>query len=201
MTDIVLAHRDRPLPVGSIGYLSIGWAAAVFLLISEASIFAYLFFAYFYFSVQPDYHWPPGSPPTFAYSAPQTVIVLIGAATAWWANRSVSRGEMAKAIIGLAITLVLGAAFIALQFIDWFTEPFSPASSAYGSNYFVISGFHLAHFVAGWIMFLMLLLWTWLGYFDAVRHVPITVGALYWYFLTVIWIAVFFVLYITPRFA
>jgi len=27
------------------------------------------------------------------------------------------------------------------------------------------------------------------------------VGALYWYFLTVIWIAVFFVLYCTPRFA
>ena len=200
MTDITLAHRDRPLPVGSIGYMSTGWAAAIFLLISEASIFAYLFFAYFYFSVQPEYHWPPCSPPTFTYSAPQTAIVLIGAATSWWANRWAGRGQMAKVMMGLAITIVLGTGFIALQFIDWFTEPFSPASSPYGSNYFVISGFHLAHFVVGWIMFLVLLLWTGLGYFDAVRHVPITVGALYWYFLTVIWIAVFFVLYITPRF-
>lgn len=200
MTEI-LAHRDRPLPVGSIGYMSTGWAAAIFLLISEASIFAYLFFAYFYFSVQPDYRWPPGSPPTFAYSAPQTVIVLIGAATAWWANRLANRGAMARVIIALAITSALGAVFIALQFADWFAEPFSMSASAYGSNYFVISGFHLAHFVVGWVMFLVLLLWTWLGYFDSVRHVPIMVGALYWYFLAATWITVFFVLYCTPRFA
>ena len=127
-------------------------------MISEASIFAYLFFAYFYFSVQPDYRWPPGSPPTFAYSAPQTVIVLIGAATAWWANRLADRGAMARVIIALAITSALGAVFIALQFADWFAEPFSMSASAYGSNYFVISGFHLAHFVVGWVMFLVLLL-------------------------------------------
>jgi heme/copper-type cytochrome/quinol oxidase subunit 3 len=199
MTEI-LAHKDRPLPVGSIGYMSTGWAAAIFLLISEASVFAYLFFTYFYFSVQPNYQWPAGNPPTFLYSAPQTAIVLIGAATSWWADRSAARGAMANVTIALAITIVLGAAFIALQFVDWFTEPFSLASSAYGSNYYVIGGFHLAHFVAGWIMFLVLLMWTWLGYFDAVRHVPITVGALYWYFLAATWIAVFFVLYCTPRF-
>ena len=84
MTEI-LAHEDRPLPVGSIGYMSAGWAAAIFLLISEASIFAYLFFTYFYFSVQPSFHWAPSSPPTFLYSAPQTAIVLIGSATSWWA--------------------------------------------------------------------------------------------------------------------
>ena len=198
---VVLAQKDRPLPVGSIGYMSAGWAAAIFLLISEASIFAYLFFAFFYFSVQPDYQWSPGSPPSFAYSAPQTAIVLIGAATSWWADRLANRGAMARVMIALAITSVLGAAFIALQFADWFTEPFGPSTSAFGSNYFVISGVHLAHFVAGWIMFLVLLLWTGLGYFDAIRHVPITVGALYWYFLTAIWIAVFFVLYCTPRFA
>ena len=95
MTEI-LAQSDRPLPVGSIGYMSAGWAAALFLLISEASIFAYLFFAYFYFSVQPDYQWPPGSPPSFAFSAPQTAIVMIGAATSWWAARLANRGAMAR---------------------------------------------------------------------------------------------------------
>ena len=200
MTEI-LAHKDRPLPVGSIGSMSTGWAAAIFFLISEASIFAYLFFAYFYFSVQLNYRWGPSSPPTFAYSAPQTAIVLIGSASSWWAARLARRGAMARVMIALAITIVLGTAFIALQFVDWFTEPFSMASSAFGSNYYVISGFHLAHFVVGWLIFVVLLLWTWLGYFDSVRHVPVTIGAVYWYFLALVWIAVFFVLYCTPRFA
>lgn len=108
---------------------------------------------------------------------------------------------MATVMIALAIMIVLSTAFIALQFADWFSKPFTLASSPYSSNYFVVSGFHLAHFIVGWLMFLVLLLWTGLGYFDTVRHLPITIGALYWYFLTVIWIAVFFVLYCTPRFA
>lgn len=199
MTDI-LARTGEPLPVGSIGFRSSGWWAAIFLVISEASIFAYLFFTYFYFSIQPTYRWPPGGPPSFLYSAPQTVIILVGCGAVWWANLSATRGEMARAMLALAATIVLAAGFIALQFLDWNSQPFSLASSSYSSIYFTIGGLHLAHVAAGFVMFVVLLGWTALGYFDAARHVPITVGTLYWYFLAIVWVAVFFVLYCTPRF-
>jgi heme/copper-type cytochrome/quinol oxidase subunit 3 len=39
-----------------------------------------------------------------------------------------------------------------------------------------------------------------MGYFDRIRHVPIIVGALYWYFLAATWISVFFVINCTPYF-
>lgn len=198
MTDTLV--RGRPLPVGSIGASASGWWGAWFFVISEASIFAYLFFSYFYFSIQPEANWVPGGPPSFTYSAPQTAIALVGCLTAWFADYSIKADRVLLALLGLGLTALLGAGFITLQFLDWFDKPFGLSSSTYASEYFVITGFHLAHVVVGWIMFAMLLIWTALGYFDPVRHVPITIGSLYWYFLAAIWVAVFFVINITPYF-
>jgi cytochrome c oxidase subunit 3 len=189
-----------PLPAGSIGTSASGWWGAWFLIISDTAIFGYLFFAYFWYSVQPSANWVPGGPPSFLYSAPQTVVVLLGSASAWLAHRSINRNELMPAMVGLAFTIVLGAVFIALQAFDWASKPFGLADSTYSSIYFVITGTHLAHFVVGWIMFVVLLVWTLLGYFDPIRHVPITVGKLYWYFLAATWMSVFFVINCTPYF-
>jgi len=197
MTDIA---QDRQLPMGSIGTRASGWWGAWFLIISESSIFAYLFFSYFYFSIQPPANWVPGGPPSFTYSAPQTAVVLVGCLTAWFADRSILLDRVLFALLGLFMTILLGAGFIALQFLDWFSKPFTLSTGTYSSEYFVITGFHLAHVVVGWLMFVMLFIWTALGYFDGIRHVPITIGKLYWYFLAIIWLAVFFVLNGTPYF-
>lgn len=193
-----LARRDQPLPVGSIGYRASGWWGACFLLLSEASIFAYLFFSYFYFSIQPQAEWVPGHHPDLSYAAAQLAVVLVGCGTAWWSSRSALRGERLPTLLALALTAVLAAAFIALGLADWYSKPFGFAASAYSAIYFTITGLHLAHVVVGCIMFLLLCVWTALGYFDAVRHLPITIGALYWYFVAVVYAGVFFVLYVTP---
>jgi cytochrome c oxidase subunit 3 len=42
------------------------------------------------------------------------------------------------------------------------------------------------------------LTWSAAGYLGPVRHVPVTVTAIYWYFLAATWAALFFTLYITP---
>ncbi|MBV8097455.1 MAG: hypothetical protein JO110_30265, partial [Acetobacteraceae bacterium] len=62
---------------------------------------------------------------------PQTAVVLSAAAAIWWANRSAGRAEPASALLGLGLTLILGAGFIALQFLDWYAKPFSLATDAY----------------------------------------------------------------------
>ncbi len=192
--------RGGPLPVGSIGTRASGWWGAWFFLISERALFAYLFFTYFYFSVQPSAGWTPGGPPSFLYSAPQVGAVLLGCISANLADRAIRRNALGLTLLGLGLTALLGAGFIALQLADWSSKPFGFATSTYSSVYYVISGTHLAHVVAGEIMFIMLLIWTVMGYFGPVRHLPIAVGALYWYFVAALWISVFFVLNCTPYF-
>lgn len=193
-------RSDPSLPFGAIGTSSSGWWGMWFLMLSEGSIFAYVFFAYFYYSVQPATDWIPGGPPDFTYSAPQTGLVLLGCISAWGAERALRRDSKLLSLLGSGVTFLLGSGFIALAFLDWFSKPFSFATSTYSSVYFLISGLHLAHFIVGWLVFLVLLAWTALGYFDRVRHVPVTIGAFYWYFLAITWLAVFFVLYGTPYF-
>lgn len=200
MSDMLEGEQRQSLPVGSIGTRASGWWGAWFLIISDSMIFAYLFFAYFWYSVQPGAHWVPGGPPSFTYSAPQCAAVLIGCGSAWFAFKSINRNEFMATLFGLGITVVLGAIFIALQFLDWFSKPFGFSSSTYSSIYFVITGTHLVHFLIGFLMFIVLFIWTALGYFDRVRHVPISVGKLYWYFLAATWLSVFFVVNITPYF-
>ena len=194
------AFPYRPvLPVGSVGRRSSGYWGVVFLVLSEASLFCYLFFAYYYFSVQPHTGpWPPSGPPDFTYAAPQGATVLIASGTMWWAERSAALGARGGVLLGLAASLVLALGFIALQFIDWYDKPFSLASDPYGSFYFVLTGVHLAHLVLGTIMIAAVLVWSALGYFGPVRHVPVTVAAFYWYFVTIVWLALFFTVYGTP---
>lgn len=200
MSESLAGERRQSLPIGAIGTSASGWWGAWFLIISDSMIFAYLFFAYFWYSIQPEAHWVPGGPPSFTYSAPQCAVVLIGCGSAWFAHRSIARNELPATLLGLGITVILGAGFIALQFLDWFSKSFGLANSTYSSIYFVITGTHLAHFAVGLVMFLALFVWTALGYFDRIRHVPISVGKLYWYFLAATWLCAFFVVNLTPYF-
>lgn len=193
-------YLGAPLPMGSIGTSASGWWGAWILMLSEATLFAYLFFTYFYFSIQPPANWIPGRPPSFLYPGIQTGLALGGCISAWFAHRSIRLGQRLLALIGLGVTILFCSGFIGVQFLDWFSKPFPFSQSTYSSIYFLITGTHLAHVVVGWLMLLMVFLWTALGYFDGVRHVPIAIAAIYWYFIAIIWIAVFFTLTCSPYF-
>src|SRR5690349_2281965 len=86
-------HRGRALPVGAIGTSASGWWGAWFLVISAASLFAYLFFSYFYYSVQPSANWVPGGPPSFLLPGIQTGLVLAGCAGAYLAQRAIGENQ------------------------------------------------------------------------------------------------------------
>lgn len=186
------------LPMGAIGTSASGWWGAWVLMLSEGTLFAYLFFTYFYFSIQPPANWIPGGPPSFFYPGIQTGLVLAGCVSAWFAHRSIRLGQQLLALVGLGLTFLICSAFIGVQFLDWFDKPFPFAESTYSSEYYLITGAHLAHVVVGWFMLLIVCVWTVFGYFDRVRHIPIAIATIYWYFIAIIWIAVFFTLTCTP---
>jgi cytochrome c oxidase subunit 3 len=187
-----------PLPFGAIGTSAAGWWGAWLFLLTEASAFSYVFFTYIYYLLQPPSDWSPGGPPAATYAGFQTGAIIVACLSAWAAQWAVRRELVLVALIALAGTFLLAAGFIALQFMDWSSKPFDFPKSTYSSVFFLVSGFYLAHVFVGCIMSLLLLVWTALGYFDHVRHVPISIGSLYWFFLAIAWLAVFVLLYGTP---
>jgi cytochrome c oxidase subunit 3 len=58
-------------------------------------------------------------------------------------------GDRENAILGLAITVVLGVVFTILQGMEYYEAPFTIADSVYGSTFFVATGFHGLHVIIG----------------------------------------------------
>lgn len=58
-------------------------------------------------------------------------------------------GERKQAIQSLALTILLGLYFTALQAIEYYEAPFTIADGVYGSTFFVATGFHGLHVIIG----------------------------------------------------
>ena len=187
------------LSVGSIERRASGWWGMLTLILTEAFLFAYLLFSYYYFAVQYGRPWLPAELPSFRLSAPNTVILIVSSVAVWFGERGARQNSRWRLVLGLALGLGLGATFVGIQFREWMDKPFGLASHSYGSLYFTITGFHMAHVLAGLVALAALVLWSALGYFDRARHAPVSIGAVYWHFVDAVWLTVFFTFYVTPR--
>jgi heme/copper-type cytochrome/quinol oxidase subunit 3 len=165
---------------------------------TEASLFAYLLFSYFYLGAQGAPGWLLEPHPSFKYALPSTVIALVSCAFTWWGVRAVLAERRTYALLAFSAALLLGIAFVGLEILDWQAKPYQLATSSYASIYFVTTGLDLAHWLVGIGIFFFVILWTALGYFSPRRSIVVTAGALYWYFITVIWLAIFVTFYISP---
>lgn len=192
-------RRVRPLPVGSPGPLAVGWWGMWCVLLTEAALFAYLLFGYFYLATQASTRWPPNGPPALTLAAPNTIVLIVSSVFVIWAERLIERGRARACAWALLCALVLGIIFAGVQLLEWSHQPFGLSTDAYGSSFFVITGFHLAHVAAGLLVLLVLFISAATGRFDRHRHAPLSIGALYWHFVDAVWIAVFASLYLSPR--
>jgi heme/copper-type cytochrome/quinol oxidase subunit 3 len=188
------------LPVGAIDTRATGWWAIIFVIFTEASLFAYLLFSYFYLAMQPHAlgTFPQGGAPSLALALPDTAILLLSSVAVGWAQFNIERDDNKRLCWGLGIGAVLGMMFIIVQYFEWAGKPFRLSSSTYSSLYFTVTGFHMAHVVVGIVMLWVLFAWSAMGRFNRIRYAHIHIGALYWHFVDAVWLVVFFTFYITP---
>jgi heme/copper-type cytochrome/quinol oxidase subunit 3 len=211
------------LPVAPQGSRASGWYGLVFLVATEGALFVYLLFSYFFLASQAPGAWPPSGAPPILSAAVNTLILLASSVTAFWAQRGIEKGSTARLIIGLALSLILGAVFAGVQVHDWMHKPFNPATDAYGSLFYTITGVHIAHVAVGLFILACLILWAAMGRFSAERHLHVTVGVLwlvvlmvqlglhglteanqrrlqclsmFWHFLDLVWVGVFSYVYL-----
>jgi heme/copper-type cytochrome/quinol oxidase subunit 3 len=191
---------EHTLPVGAIDTRASGWWAMIFVVFTEASLFAYLLFSYYYLAVQPHLPgtFPEGGTPDLTLALPNTAILLLSSVAVGWAQFSIEHSQKWRLVLGLGVAAILGIVFLIVQYFEWAQKSFTLASTSYSSLYFVITGFHMAHVVVGVIMLIALTVWSAMGYFNRFRYAHIHIGALYWHFVDAVWLAVFFTFYITP---
>src|SRR5699024_10532880 len=67
--------------------------------------------------------------------------------------------------------------------------------SVYGSVFFITTGFHAAHVLAGVIAFLVVLLRTFKSKFTPAQATAAVVVSYYWHFVDVVWIGLWITIY------
>lgn len=185
-------------PVGWIGRHPVGWWGVLCVIMTEAALFVFLLYSYYYNASLLGREWLPVELPSFKLSAPNTVILIASSFVLRWGELAIKKGATMRLALGILGAVVLGAIFLWIQWLEWMEKPFTVASSSYGSVFFTVTGFHMAHVAGGIIVLAVLLVWTLLGYFDERRHSAVTIGSAYWHFVDVVWLTIFFTFYVTP---
>ncbi|MDB5669337.1 MAG: cytochrome [Alphaproteobacteria bacterium] len=197
MAELVCADPG-PLPVGPVGRSGMGWWGVATLIASEAALFGFLVFAYFYVGATAQPGWLLEPAPKLFPALPNTLLLLASSGAAWWGEKGVERGRRHQAVAGLLGAFVMGAVFAGVQAYEWSVKTYGMGESSYASLYYVTTGLHMAHVLVGLVILLTLAGWTAAGFFSQVRWIPVSAGILYWHFVDVVWLFVFAAYYLTP---
>ena len=178
----------------------VGWWGMVMLIVTESMIFAALLSAYFFVRAN-SATWPQGGipAPDLGPISAFTVVLLASSLPLFWGEAAIKRGRVRQLRIALAINFVLGLAFVVNQVHEFATLGFSARNNAYASLFVVITGLHGLHLVAGLLMNGVVQIKAARRWFSASRHQTVTLFAMYWHFVDVVWIFVFSSLYLTAH--
>lgn len=181
-----LAQRNRSLPVTNAS-LAMG-----LLIASETILFTVLLGAYLVLRFG-SVSWPPAGVPPFelGVSVASTGVLTLSAFFMVQAQRFAAREWRGRQRAHLAVTLLFGALFVALQSVEFhgmYSRGLTWTDGVYGALFYTIVAFHALHVLGG----LGILAW-------AARTLPrrMNPAAMYWYFVVGAWYVLFGALYTT----
>jgi cytochrome c oxidase subunit III len=186
------------IPVGPVGRRGLGWYGVGTLVATEAALFAYLLFAYFYTGATASQGWVLEPHPSLKVALPNTILLIASSLVVWWGERGVLLQRRAQALWGLGLGFLMGTLFALVQLYEWHSKPFHLGTSSFSSLYYLTTGVHEAHVAVGILVLASLFLWTALDYFSPRRRLSVSAGVLYWHFVDIVWLFVFATYYVTP---
>ena len=128
---------------------------------SELMFFAGLFAMYFTARAQADGNWPPQPTELNLYLAvPVTLVLIASSFTCQMGVFAAERGDVFGLRRWYLVTFVMGAFFVAGQGYEYYhlvSHGTTIPGSAYGSVFYLATGFHGLHVIGGLVAFIFLL--------------------------------------------
>lgn len=193
-------NRPNPVAVGTIVWLA-----------SELMFFAGLFAMYFTLRASRPDIWAENVAHLEVPLATLNTIVLVASSVT--CQFGVFKAEQLKPrrtgsllnfkewgmIEWFLLTFLMGAFFVSVQAYEYanlVSEGMTIAASAYGSAFYITTGFHALHVTAGLVAFLFIIGRAYVakrfGHYEATSAIVVSY---YWHFVDVVWILLFFIVY------
>nr|ALO76684.1 cytochrome c oxidase subunit 3 [Alleculinae sp. ENSP01] len=181
--------------------MGLRWGMILFIT-SEVLFFVSFFWSFFHNSLAPTIElgmtWPPkGITPFNPTQIPllNTLILLTSGLTVTWAHHSLMENNKKQATQGILLTVILGVYFTMLQAFEYLESPFTISDAAYGSSFFVATGFHGIHVIIGTTFLFVCLMRHLNNHFSQIHHFGFEAAAWYWHFVDVVWLFLYISIY------
>ncbi|HEY9522857.1 MAG TPA: heme-copper oxidase subunit III [Thermopolyspora sp.] len=185
------SRRPNLVSVGTIVWLS-----------SELMFFAALFAMYFTIrSVTLDGQQPwPQAHLDVPFALVNTTVLVLSSVTCQMGVWAAERGQVRRLRFWYIVSFLMGAWFVGGQLYEYTQlvhEGVTISASAYGSVFYLTTGFHGLHVTGGLIAFLLMLGRTYAAKrFTHEQATSAIVVSYYWHFVDVVWIGLFATIYI-----
>ena len=148
---------------------------------------------------------PAGVVPAFQTMSPfwlptiNTALLLSSGVTLTISHHALRENHRGKSEFWLFLTIVLGVTFVVCQAFEYYHAyhelNLKFSSGAYGSLFFMLTGFHGFHVIMGATMLTVMLIRMLKGHFTANNHFGFEGAAWYWHFVDVVWLGLYIFVY------
>ena len=180
-----LALRTHPLVFGLVLFLA-----------SDLMIFGGFIAAYFNLRGLADV-WPPaGIELDRTSAAVGTGMLGASSVTMLLVTHYLARNKFVLSRLWLGVTILLGTAFVLLSYHDWAGNTFRIDTDAYGSLYYIMTGFHVCHVTAGVLTLVILFGNMHKAAFQRDRRAGAEAVGFFWHFVFIIWLLIWGSIYV-----
>ena len=128
-----------------------------------------------------------------------TALLLTSGVTLTIAHHALQVGNRGRTIAFMWLTVLLGLVFLFVQGYEY-AHAYSDlnlklTSGAYGSTFYMLTGFHGFHVFIGMLMLLFITLRLGKGHFTPQKHFGFEGAAWYWHFVDVVWLGLYILVY------
>lgn len=137
--------------------------------------------------------------------AVMTFILITSSGTMAMAVNYAYRGNRQKAVLFLSATALLGLSFVGMQAYEWsqllFKYDIRPwgnplGAEQFGAAFFMITGFHGMHVLAGVIYLTIVARKVHKGDYEKKGYAIVEIAGLYWHFVDLVWVFIFAFFYL-----
>lgn len=171
-------------------------------IVSEFMLFFGFFWAFFHAALCPAGEIGSVFPPVGVYTISalefplfNTFVLIISGFSVTWAHRAVCLGWFKDAIDSLLLTIFLGFFFVFLQMFEYYEAPFNFSDSVYSCSFFMLTGLHGCHVIAGACFLAVSLVRLIQRHYLRTHYLGFVFAIWYWHFVDAVWIFLFLSIY------
>lgn len=171
------------------------------LIVAEAAIFIIFVVAYVFYEGKS----LTGPTPHDVLELPvfTTICLLSSSITVHLAGSALHHGKRSMCSLWLAITVLLGAIFLAGTGREWYQliyhDGLTIQTNLFGTTFYSLVGLHASHVFVGLMLLSLSLLFSLRGQMTERHTERLEVLSLYWHFVDAVWVVVFLVVYVFGR--